>query len=146
MFKIEAYAQTESCPTLTLSSNLFHEALKQNPASLARFHVQNPKGDDFDIVYYDNNDDIEPLDTYPAYQKPPFMASYRIYDENDTETLWMEFFDGVTDMVFEELNEYTIVLTKLVLLHTDITVFCTDPRIHYFVPQQDRLHVNDELP
>ncbi len=146
MFKIEAYEQTKSHPTLTLSPNLFHEALKQNPASLARFHVQNPKGGDFDIVYYDNNDDIEPLETYPAYQKPPFMASYRIYDENDTETLWMEFFDGVTDMVFEELNEYTIVLTKLVLEHTNITVFCTDQRIHYFIPKSDRLHVTDRLP
>ncbi|MCR5268711.1 MAG: hypothetical protein K6E16_09360 [Lachnospiraceae bacterium] len=146
MFKIETYDHTKECKTLRLTRALFHEALKENPASLARFHVENPGGDDFDIVYYDNNDDIEPLDTYPKYQKPPFMASYRIYDENDTGTLWMEFFDGVENMVFEELNEYTIVLSDLVLKHTGISVYCTDPRIHCFVPPQDRLHVTDALP
>ena len=41
---------------------------------MSRFHVKKPKGEDFDIVYYDSNDDIEPLDSYPKYQKPPFMA------------------------------------------------------------------------
>ena len=113
---------------------------------MERFHVKNPEGPDFDIVYYDNNDDLEPLDSYPKYQKPPFMARYGIYDENDTETLWLGFFDGVRNMVFEELNEYTVVLTKLVLSVTDIEVYCTDRRIFYFVPENVRLHVSDRLP
>lgn len=146
MFRIEEYDKTINCKTLELSPDLFHDALKEDPASMSRFHVSNAEGDDFDIVYYDNNDDIEPLDSYPKYQKPPFMASYRIYDENDTETLWLEFFDGVQSMVFEELNEYTIVLTKLVLSVTDIEVYCTDRRILFFVPEHERLHILDSLP
>ena len=146
MFKIEEYDHTVGCKTLELSDVLFHEALKEGAASGSRFHVRNSGGDDFDIVYYDNNDDIEPVADYPKYQKPPFMARYEIYDENDTKTLWLEFFDGVKNMVFEELNEYTVVLTKLVLSVTDIEVYCTDQRILYFVKPNDRLHVQEQLP
>ena len=146
MFRIEEYDQNADCKTLNLSPDLFHEALRLAPASKCRFHVKNPDGGDFDIVYVDNNDDIEPLESYPKYQKPPFMANYRIYDEHDVRTLWLGFFDGVKNMVFEELNEYTIVLTKLVLRETDIDVYCTDERILYFVPRQSRLHIETKLP
>ena len=146
MFRIEEYDKNSECVTLANTPDLFHAALGKNPESMCRFHVKNPDGSIFDIIYYDNNDDLEPLDSYPKYQKPPFMASYRIYDENDTETLWLGFFDGVKNMVFEELNEYTVVLTKLVLFHTDIEVYCPDRRIFYFVQENPRLHVMDELP
>ena len=146
MFRIEEYDHSADCMTLEISDELFHDVLKEGVKSKSRFHVKNPAGDDFDIVYYDNNDDIEPVDSYPKYQKPPFMARYEIYDENDTKTLWLEFFDGVENMVFEELNEYTIVLTKLVLSVTDIEVYCTDRRIFYFVQQHERLHVQEQLP
>ncbi len=146
MFCIEPFDHTTECETLELTPSLFHDALKLEPASHGRYHVTNPAGDDFDIVYLDNNDDIEPLDTYPKYQKPPFIGSYRIYDEEDLKTLWMDFFDGVRNMVFEELNEYTIVLTRLVLAHTDIEVHCNDKRILWFVEKNARLHISDELP
>jgi len=146
LFKIEEYDHNAQCKSLELTPGLFHEALREDPKSMERFHVTNPNGDDFDIVYYDNNDDLEPLDSYPKYQKPPFMASYRIYDENDTKTLWLGFFDGVRNMLFEELNEYTVALTKVVLSVTDIDVYCTDRRILYFVPEHERLHIEDRLP
>ncbi len=146
MFRIEEYDHNSECRSLDLTPTLFHDALREDPKSLERFHVKNPTGDDFDIVYYDNNDDLEPLYSYPKYQKPPFMASYRIYDENDTKTLWLEFFEGVKNMVFEELNEYTVVLTKLVLSLTDIEVYCSDRRTLFFVPENERLHVADRLP
>ena len=146
MFRIEEYDHTADCRTLEISPGLFHDALKEGVKSRSRFHVRNHGGDDFDIVYYDNNDDIEPVDSYPKYQKPPFMARYEIYDESDTKTLWLEFFDGVKNMAFEELNEYTVVLTKLVLSVTGIEVYCTDSRIHWFVEQHERLHVCRQLP
>ncbi len=146
MFKIEDYDKTAECITLNNTPDLFHEALRKDVKSMSRFHVKNLKGDDFDIVYYDNNDDLEPLDSYPRYQKPPFMARYDIYDESDTDTLWLEFFDGVRNMVFEELNEYTVVLTRLVLHVTDIEVWCSDRRILYFAEENPQLHVSDSLP
>ncbi len=146
MYRIEEYDKTADCRTLDLSPGLFHEAFKETPKSLSRFHVRNGKGDDFDIVYYDNNDDIEPLDTYPKYMEPPFMPGYLVYDEHDTRTMWLEYFNGVENMVFEELNEYTIVLTKVVLENTDINVYCADERIRFFVPDHDRLHLCAKLP
>ncbi|MBR4343554.1 MAG: hypothetical protein IKP88_12780 [Lachnospiraceae bacterium] len=146
MFKIENYDSNVQCKTFELNENLFHEALKEELKSLARFHVKNSKGEDFDIVYYDNNDDIEPIDRYPKYVKPPYMTKYLTYDENDKESLWLDFFDGITDMAFEELNEYTIVLTKIVLKYTDINVFTHDSRIYWFIPADERLYVMDEFP
>ena len=146
MLKIEEYDKTADLVTVDNTPDLFHNVLKRNPKSMERFHVRNSKGDDFDLVYYDNNDDLEPLDSYPRYQKPPFMARYDIYDEKDTKTLWLGFFDGVKNMVFEELNEYTVVLAKLVLSVTEIEVYCTDPRIYWFVSENAKLHVLKKLP
>ena len=54
MFRIEEYDHTVDCKTLELSDELFYEALKEGVSSRSRFHVSNSGGDDFDIVYYDN--------------------------------------------------------------------------------------------
>ena len=88
MFKIETFRAEEEAKTLKLSENLFHEALQNEPESKARFHVNNDKGEDFDLVYWDNDEDIEPKNTYPPYIKRPYMAKYHIYDENDKDTLY----------------------------------------------------------
>lgn len=69
-----------------------------------------------------------------------------IYDETDQGTLYLDFFEGLHDMEFEELNEYTIALTKVVLAFTGLEVYCTDARIYWFVPENERLHVEKELP
>ena len=145
MFKIESLREEEA-KTLSLSENLFHEALKCNPESKARFHVKNDKGEDFDIVYWDNDEDIEPRDTYPSYIKPPFMAKYYNYDENDKATLYLSFFDGLNNMVFEELNEYTIAISKVILQFTDMEIWCADDRIRWFIDENPRLHILKELP
>ncbi|XME03561.1 hypothetical protein QYZ88_005115 [Lachnospiraceae bacterium C1.1] len=57
MFKIESVRTDEEAKTLVLSDSLFHDALKDEPASKARYHVKNDKGEDFDIVYWDNDED-----------------------------------------------------------------------------------------
>ncbi len=145
MFKIESLRE-EEVKTLSLSENLFHEALKYKPESKARFHVKNDKGEDFDIVYWDNDEDIEPRDTYPSYIKPPFMAKYFNYDENDKATLYLSFFDGLNNMVFEELNEYTIAISKVILQFTDMEIWCADDRIRWFIDENPRLHILEELP
>lgn len=146
MFKIEILRAEEEVKTLNLSENLFHEALKYKPESKARFHVKNNKGEDFDIVYWDNDEDIEPQDAYPSYIKRPFMAKYYIYDENDKGTLYLSFFDGLNNMVFEELNEYTIAISKVILQFTDMEIWCADDRIRWFIDENPRLHIVEELP
>ncbi len=143
MFVLRDYDLKEQCSELNLDENLFHKALEGGEK---RYHVKNSKGPDFDIVYLDNNDDIEPIDKYPAYVKGPFMAKYLKYDETEKESLYLDFLEGLHDMVFEELNEYTVALTRAVLSFTDLEVYCTDSRIYWFVAENERLHVQDELP
>lgn len=146
MFKIETLTTDEEARTLTLSEQLFHEALADSPESKARYHVKNDKGEDFDIVYWDNDEDIEPRDAYPAYVKPPYMAKYLFYDENDKATLYLDFFEGLKRMMFEELNEYTIAISRVVLNFTELEIYCTDERILWFIDADQRLHIVKELP
>lgn len=146
MFKIEEFLQDEDAKTLTLSENLFHDALKDRPQSKARYHVKNDKGEDFDIVYWDNDKDIEPYGAYPAYVSPPFMIQYYLYNENEKDTIYIDFFKGFKYMIFEELNEYTIAISRVVLNYTDMDIWCNDARIKWFIEENPRLHVVDELP
>ena len=146
MFKIEAYDSGIEAKTLKLSDQLFHEALKDGPESKSRFHVLNDKGEDFDIVYWDNEDDIEPIAAYPKYVKPPFIARYPFYDETDTPTLYLEFLHQFDRMLFEELNEYTIVLTKVILINTNMDIWCRDERIRWFTGETERVHIVGTFP
>ena len=104
------------------------------------------KGEDFDIVYWDNEDDIEPTEGYPKYVKPPFIARYPFYDEADTSTLYLEFLHQFDRMMFEELNEYTVVLTSVILSNTEMDVWCRDARIFWFTGENDRIHLVDTFP
>lgn len=126
MFKIEELNPNIEAKTFKLSDRLFHEALKEEPESMARFHVTNDKGEDFDIVYWDNNDDLEPRGRVPRYVKPPFICPYRLYDETDTGTLFLDFLNPFEAMMFEELNEYTVALTRVILANTGMDVWCRD--------------------
>ena len=146
MFKLEVFNPEAEAKTLKLSDKLFHEALKEELESKTRFHVKNDKGEDFDIVYWDNNDDIEPVDAYPKYVKPPYMTKYLHYDETDKSSLYLDFFKGLDRCIFDELNEYTIVLTRVMLTYTDMDIYCLDERIHWFVEENPRLHIIKELP
>jgi len=146
MFRIEAYDSETEAKTLKLSDQLFHEALKEKPESKARFHVMNEKGEDFDIIYWDNEDDIEPIAAYPKYVKPPYIARYPFYDEADTRTLYLEFLHQFDRVMFEELNEYTIALTRVILTNTNADIWCQDERILWFTGENDRIHIVDRFP
>ena len=146
MFKLEKLDPQAEAKTLRMSDALFHEALREEPESKARFHVINDRGEDFDIVYWDNSEDLEHTEAYPKYVKPPYMAKYFHYDETDKNTLYLDFFSGLDRCIFEELNEYTIVLTRVMLSFTEMEVYCPDERIYWFIKETPRLHVIKELP
>ncbi len=146
MFKIEKFNPDAEAKSLKLSKMLFHEALKEDLESKMRFHVINDKGENFDIVYWDNDDDLEPSDAYPKYVKPPYMVKYLNYDETDRNTLYLDYFNGLNSCVFDELNEYSIVLTSVILSFTEMDVYCPDERIYWFVEENPRLHIVKELP
>ena len=143
MFELRAFDQKISCDLLSLDDNLFHTAIK---GGKKRYHVNNPKGEDFDILYLDNNDDIEKPEVYPAIMKSPFIPKYQNYNETDQSTLYLDYLKGMKYLEYEELNEYSIALTKVVLSFTEMDVYCTDPRILWFIPENTRLHVESELP
>ena len=71
MFELRAFDQKITCDLLSLDDNLFHTAVK---GGKKRYHVNNPKGEDFDILYLDNNDDIEKPEVYSAIMKGAFVA------------------------------------------------------------------------
>ena len=146
MFKLEPLNTEIEAKTLLLSDRLFHEALRQNPESKARFHVKNDRGEDFDIVYWDNDDDIEPTEGCPAYVKPPFIAKYPYYDETDSGSLYLEYLQQFERMMFEDLDEYTIVLTKVALANTQLDIWCQDARIFWFTGETDRIHIVEQFP
>ena len=55
MFKLEKLDVSKEGKELRKADDLFHLALSMNPDSHERFHVTNDKGEDFDIVYLDND-------------------------------------------------------------------------------------------
>ncbi len=143
MFVLSDYDATKQCEELVLDQDIFHRALKGGDK---RYHVKNKDGEHFDILYLDNNDDIEPIDKYPKYVKGPYMPKYLSYDETDRESLYLDFFKGLDAAEFEEVNEYAVALTRVILSFTGMDIWFDDPRILWFVPANDRLHVTDKLP
>lgn len=144
MFILDDYQSDIECKELSISNEMFHLALQDGEK---RYHVKSPKGDYFDIVYLDNNDDIEPIEFYPKYMKGPFMAQYLSYDETDKDTLYIDFFQGINAAEFEEVNEYSIALTRVILSFTQgIDIWFDDPRILWFISEDDRVHVVEKLP
>lgn len=69
-----------------------------------------------------------------------------MYDEFKRETLYLEMFAPYSGVIFEELNEYSIVLTGIILRYTDKEVYIPDKRIYWFTDPDARLHVTEDLP
>ena len=86
------------------------------------------------------------MDAYPKYVKGPFIAKYPFYDETDTPTLYLEYLQPFDRMMFEELNEYTVVLTRVILSNTEMDIWCRDERIFWFTGACDRIHIVDTFP
>lgn len=78
--------------------------------------------------------------------KPPYIAKYPFYDEEDAPTLYLEYLQQFDRMIFEELNEYTIALTRVILTNTEMDIWCRDERILWFTGECDRIHIVDKFP
>lgn len=146
MFAIEIPDGSE-CGTLPHSDRVFHEALADGGK---RYHVKNSAGGDYDIVHVDNDSLKIVVPAYAAYVDTDSSAfpSYAVYDEYDKGSICLRLFDGISKLVFEELNEYTIMTAKVALMYTGVDVYCRDERILWFTGSCDssRIHVQDELP
>lgn len=143
MLQIVEADMNENCRTLRHGPQVFHNALRAVLKGENRFHVRNDVGENYDLVYFPNNDAAPNMAvTKGLVMLPP----YYLYDETDRDALYLDIFQEYNGAVFEELNEYSVVLTKIILDYTDKEVWVSDERIYWFVEPHERLHVTDELP
>lgn len=120
---------------------LFHNA---HINGCGDYLVENKNGDDFYISYSDD-EHIVPSIYKEAYKKVNIdrvLPLYDEYNENDLEKLSFEVFKNKRYVVFDEANEYSIVLAKL-LLNRNIKVYFNDERIKWFI---DSIDINEKCP
>ena len=127
MLKIEDYDFENNYRTIINDDNLFHKALKGVIKGETRFHIKNNStGEDFDLCYVENSSLMPDLGLNKrGVPLPPFLE----YDENNEELIYLDIFKGFEEIVFEEVNEYTVVLAKLILRKTKMQVIFADGRI-----------------
>ncbi len=136
--------QRDSYRTFLHGDDVFHKALRVYvKGGEKKFHVKNPAGEDYDLEYVENNSLLPDI---PMMKGRVVLPPYLIYDENDSSKLYLKIFDGFDAVTFEDLNEYSIVLTKILLAHTQLDVYFSDERILWFVEPHERLKIVDELP
>ena len=147
MLFIKEYDRQMNHRTINHGPELFHQALSCVLLGEKRFHVKNPSGEDYDLEYMDNQSWAESSSEYPdspLFHQDPLYPPYYIYDENAKNRLCFDIFDGIDKVWFEEVSEYTVVLTKILLKHTGIKIFWKDERIKWFCPDEDRIEMAND--
>ena len=149
MLLIEGYDKERNYRTLALGPDLFHRALECVLLGEKRFHVKNQNGEDFDLLYTDNQSWAESSLEYPdspLFHQDPLYPPYIFYDEHDEGKLCLDIFEGFKSVWFQEISEYTVVLTGVLLSQTNISILWKDERIRWFYPNEERIAVIWEEP
>lgn len=142
MFEIKEKSG-ETLDTLIHGESVFHDALK---GGKKKYHVTNQNGIDYDIVYTKNFDYVLPM-MPEAYRYIEVFWDFQKYDENNTGYIVLEQFDSRNAVVFDEVNEYTVVIGKVLLRERkDLDIYYRDPKILWFLPTSEKLHAGGELP
>lgn len=142
MFEINKKSDEEA-PVLKHSDRVFHDALADGKR---RYHVCRDFGEDYDIVYTKNFDYVLPM-MPESYRYIEVYWDFLKYDESDMTSIVMDQFETRKKVVFQEVNEYTIVIGRILLRERrDIELFYVDERIKWFLPENEHLHVGDDLP
>ncbi len=147
MLLFEEYDREMNHRTLEHGTDVFHKALDCVLLGEKRFHVNNPNGEDYDLVYTDNQSWAESSPEYPdspLFHKDPLYPPYYSYDEKNKEKLCFDIFEGFERVWFSEVSEYTVVLTGILLAYTDLPVMWKDERISWFYPGEDRIKIADD--
>ena len=149
MLLIKEYDRERNYRTLSSAPGLFHRALECVLLGEKRFHVKNPNGEDYDLLYTENQSWAESSPEYPnspLFHQDPLYPPYLVYEEADTEKLCFDVFDGFRQVWFQEVSEYTVVLTRLLLSHTNMSVLWKDGRIRWFFPEEEKITITGEEP
>jgi hypothetical protein len=149
MLLVRDYSTQHNYRTLDISENLFHKALSCVLKGETHFHVKNKNGPSFDLEYVNNQKWCESFPEYPyspLFRREPLYPPYYMYDENDKDKICFDILDGIERIWFEEVNEYTVVITGIVLRYTDIAVLWNDKRIKWFYPKEEKIQITYEAP
>lgn len=141
MFEIQAVKNIVA-PTLPHGENIFHAALNDGGKY---FHVVIDDKKFYDIAYTKNNELVpenyrnlkKGIEIYPAYLN---------YDENAVETLDLSLIRDNRAIFFHTLNEYSVVIARLALKHTDAEVYFLNPLAKNFFAENPRLHIVEKFP
>ncbi|MBQ6554721.1 MAG: hypothetical protein IJL89_05770 [Firmicutes bacterium] len=138
MFIIES-PNKEDCKTLIHSENVFHDALNGGEQ---RYHVKDTENGNYDLVYIEN-ESLNPI--LPAFKNMRRIPDYLTYNENETESLLFKLFAKYAVLSCEEVNEYTVTLSRVLIRELNYTVYFTDKSVLRFI-KNDKVHITDNLP
>ncbi|MCR5022882.1 MAG: hypothetical protein K6A90_00930 [Lachnospiraceae bacterium] len=140
----------EELTTLDHGPNVFHDALAKVREGEVRFHVTDPEGkvESYDLAYIDN------MLLFPENVRGVILkmtnggavyAPFIHYDEDDTDTLCLDFLKQFNRIEIESIDEYSLGVVKVALKYTDINVYSPDSRITWFFGDSDRVEVVESL-
>ena len=149
MLIFREYDRENNYRSLLHGKEVFHKALSYVLLGETRFHVRGDSGIAYDLEYVQNQDWAKSFGTYPdspLFREALLYPPYFSYDETAVERLCLDVFDGIDSAFFEEVSEYSVVLTGILLAHTDIEISFTDERIHWFYPGEERIRIVKDMP
>lgn len=151
MLYFEEYDGTLNCREFGFhgDTDIFHKALKAvSRGGERRFHVIDPEGGNFDLVYRDNDYEMKQAGVFNTSLMPEqfsLFSPFLNYDENKSGRLYLDFLEEFDSIYFTRLNEYTVVLCKVLLENTGKKLFFKDGRIRRFF-SDERITVTQEFP
>lgn len=147
MFYLTEYDHHNNFRKLANNENMFHNALEYVLKGEKRFHVEYDTPFVFDLIYQDNDEIAKSDHNFPDsdfFKSEIIIPPYYKYDENDLDKINMEIFDGFDEVFFEQANEYSIVIAKLILDHTNLKVTFSDFNINLIPWLKDRINSNNK--
>ena len=141
---IDGFDTTRNFRILHLKKSVFHDALEFVMKGEHRFHVQNDNRQLFDLVYIENQTWVE---GQKGYSKAALFQDFDMYppcfnyDEDNKDSLCLDVFEAYSAVWFEEVNEYSVTLARILLRDTEKQVSFGDERILWFMPEEKRLTI-----
>lgn len=132
----------DNIPVMNHSRNVFHEAYEHK---YERAHVLIR-----DDVYYDiyriKNSDNQPDYVHMRWPGQTGIYEYEYYDENNIDSLYLNYLKHFDIVFIQEANEYTVVLAELIIKYTNALIYCLDNRIKWFISENEKLYYVKDYP
>ena len=139
-------AGKDELTTLSHGPKVFYDALEKVKEGETRFHVTDPedKVASYDLAYTDNMmlfpENVRGLITKMTNGGAVY-APFMYYDEDDTDTLCLDFLKQFDRIEIESIDEYSLGVARVAMKYTDLEVFSPDERLLWFFDGEDRIHV-----